>query len=170
MQIFSLLVSFTEKCLRYLLIVLMALLVLDVLWQVITRFILSTPSSFTEELSRFLLIWIGLLGAALAYKDSMHLGLDILTKDLTGKKKLYSDLLVHVLVAIFAIVVLIVGGGNLVSLTLSLNQVSASMGILMGYVYVALPLSGALILLYSMDFVVRDIQAYTSGQHTAVSE
>lgn len=170
MQIFSLLVSFTEKCLRYLLIVLMALLVLDVLWQVITRFILSNPSSFTEELSRFLLIWIGLLGAALAYKDSMHLGLDILTKDLTGKKKLYSDLLVHVLVAIFAIVVLIVGGGNLVSLTLSLNQVSASMGILMGYVYVALPLSGALILLYSMDFVVRDIQAYTSGQHTAVSE
>lgn len=170
MQIFSLLVSFTEKCLRYLLIVLMALLVLDVLWQVITRFILSNPSSFTEELSRFLLIWIGLLGAALAYKDSMHLGLDILTKDLTGKKKLYSDLLVHVLVAIFAIVVLIVGGGNLVGLTLSLNQVSASMGILMGYVYVALPLSGALILLYSMDFVVRDIQAYASGQHTAVSE
>ena len=160
MQLFSTIVAATEKCLRYVLIALMALLVLDVLWQVITRFVMANPSSFTEELSRFLLIWIGLLGSALAYKDGMHLGLDILTKNLTGKNKLYSDLLVHVLVAIFAVVVMIIGGGNLVGLTLLLDQVSASMGILMGYVYVVIPISGALILLYCIDFIIQDLKVF----------
>ena len=53
------------KVLSLFLIFLMAVIVLDVTWQVFTRFILKDPSSFTEELAGFLLIWIGLLGASL---------------------------------------------------------------------------------------------------------
>ncbi len=55
----------------------MAAIVLVVTWQVFSRFIIQSPSSFTEELSRFLLIWIGILGAAYAYKTKAHLGLDL---------------------------------------------------------------------------------------------
>jgi TRAP-type C4-dicarboxylate transport system permease small subunit len=70
-----------------LLIVLMAAIVLDVTWQVITRFILKNPSSFTEELAGFLLIWIGLLGASHALYTKSHLGIDILTYKLEGLKR-----------------------------------------------------------------------------------
>ena len=57
----SKLIHWLEKILA----TLMGLLVIDVIWQVSTRFILNNPSSFTDELARFLLIWLGLLGAAL---------------------------------------------------------------------------------------------------------
>ena len=46
------------------LVFLMALMVINVLWQVASRFILGSPSSFTDELARYLMIWIGILGAA----------------------------------------------------------------------------------------------------------
>ena len=46
--------------------VLMAAMVLNVLWQVFTRFVLRNPSSFTEEAARYMMIWVGLLGSAYA--------------------------------------------------------------------------------------------------------
>ena len=48
-----------DKILELTLIASMSLLVIDVPWQVFSRFILQDPSSFTEELARFLLIWVG---------------------------------------------------------------------------------------------------------------
>ena len=55
-----------DKGLELSLIFLMAFLVVDVLWQVLSRYILVSPSSVTDELAGYLLIWVGLLGAALA--------------------------------------------------------------------------------------------------------
>ena len=67
----SKLIHWLEKILA----TLMGLLVVDVIWQVATRFILNNPSSFTDELARFLLIWLGLLGAALVSGHRMHLAI-----------------------------------------------------------------------------------------------
>ena len=53
-----------DKGLELSLIFLMAFLVVDVLWQVLSRYILVSPSSVTDELAGYLLIWVGLLGAA----------------------------------------------------------------------------------------------------------
>ena len=64
------------------LILLMLLLVGSVLWQVISRYVFASPSSWTEEIARFLLIWISLSGAVYAFRTGMHLGLDILPKKL----------------------------------------------------------------------------------------
>ena len=89
------------KILANILIVLMAAMVLDVTWQVFTRFILRDPSSFTEELARFLLIWIGVLGAAYALKTKAHLGIDILTYKLKGVKKQVVDILVFSIIILF---------------------------------------------------------------------
>ena len=52
--------SFLEKAL----ILIMSLMVVNVLWQVFSRYLLTNPSSFTDELARYLMIWIGVLGAA----------------------------------------------------------------------------------------------------------
>ena len=59
-------------------IVLMSVMVIDVSWQVASRFVFRAPSSFTEELAGFLLIWIGLLGAAYGFPTRAHLGIDLL--------------------------------------------------------------------------------------------
>lgn len=138
--------------LRILLAIMMALLVVDVTWQVLTRFVLPQPSSFTEEVARFLLIWISLLGGAYAYREHSHLGFDLIVRNLSAAKAKLIFQLCCLLVAIFAITVLIVGGLNLVHLTWTLGQHSAVLDVPMAGVYMVLPLSGVLFVLYSFYF------------------
>ncbi|RLI99963.1 MAG: TRAP transporter small permease, partial [Candidatus Aenigmatarchaeota archaeon] len=104
------------KYLKYFLMGLMALIVLDVSWQIFTRFILQNSSSWTEEMARFLLIWIGLLGASYALKTKAHLGIDIFTYKLTGVKKQVVEILVYTFVVLFAFFIMIIGGIRLVYL------------------------------------------------------
>ncbi|OUS71043.1 C4-dicarboxylate ABC transporter permease [Pseudoalteromonas sp. A601] len=141
-----------DRSLRVLLAIMMALLVVDVTWQVLTRFVLPQPSSFTEEVARFLLIWISLLGGAYAYREHSHLGFDLIVRNLSEAKAKVVFQLCCLLVAIFAITVLIIGGLNLVNLTWTLGQHSAVLNVPMAGVYIVLPLSGLLFLLYSIYF------------------
>ena len=143
------------KVLSIILIILMAVMVLDVTWQVFTRFILKHPSGFTEELAGFLLIWIGLLGASYAYRSKAHLGIDILTTKLTGVKRLTSEILVSVIVFLFALFILVIGGLRLVDIVFTLRQISPSMGVPMGYIYSVLPITGILFMYYSVVFILE---------------
>jgi len=146
--------SVLTKILGVILITLMAAMVLDVSWQVFTRFILKDPSSFTEELAGFLLIWIGLLGASYAYYTRAHLGIDILTSKLTGVNRRIVDITIHTLVLLFSLFILVVGGYRLVNLTFTLNQISPALGISMGYIYLVLPLTGILMMYFSIHFIL----------------
>ncbi|MEL0604152.1 TRAP transporter small permease [Pseudoalteromonas undina] len=141
-----------DSFLRILLALMMALLVIDVTWQVLTRFVLPQPSSFTEEVARFLLIWISLLGGAYAYREQSHLGFDLIVRNLSAAKAKVVFQVCCLLVAIFAITVLIIGGLNLVHITWTLGQHSAVLNLPMAGVYSVLPLSGLLFLLYSTYF------------------
>ena len=145
-----------DRIVEIFLCLLMVFLVLNVSWQVITRFILPEPSSYTEEVARFLLMWIGLLGAAYAYRKKMHLGIDIISEKLQGRAKYVTTLFVYFLTLLVAIAVLIDGGMNLVLLTLELNQFSSSLGLPMGLIYLCLPLSGFLIVLYTLEMLLID--------------
>ena len=142
----------TDKIVRLILVLLMSLLILDVFWQVIARFFMSKPSSFTEEVARFLLIWISLLGATYAYRLNSHLGFDLFVNTLSEKNAISVFKLCCLLVFIFAVLVLLVGGINLVNMTWSLEQRSPVLNIPMAYIYSVIPLSGLLFILYSAWF------------------
>jgi TRAP-type C4-dicarboxylate transport system permease small subunit len=142
-------VEIVDKAVRALLAALLAVMVASVTWQIVSRYALSSPSSWTEELARFMLIWIGLVGGAYAYRRGMHLGLELLAERLEGRARALHAALVHTAVAIFAVFVLVGGGANLVALTFELSQYSPALGLPMAVVYCALPLSGVLLLLYA---------------------
>jgi len=152
-------VNSVTRVLSWFLMTLMALIVFDVTWQVFTRFVLQNSSSWTEEMARFLLIWIGLLGATYTLHTRMHLGIDILTYKLIGTKKKIIEVVIYILVALFALIIMVIGGFKLMNMTFQLNQISASMGIKMGYVYFVLPLSGVMMIFYSLDFIVKALKA-----------
>ncbi|WP_017730504.1 TRAP transporter small permease [Nafulsella turpanensis] len=139
-----------DKTLFWLLVVLMGLMVINVLWQVASRFILQSPSSFTDELSRYLLIWVGILGASYVTGQKMHLAIDIFPNSLKGKKQRRLNIFINIVVALFAFFAMVWGGFNLMYITLKLEQTSASLGIPLGYVYMVIPLSGLLIIYYSI--------------------
>lgn len=130
--------------------ILMAVMVLNVLWQVASRYIFRSPSSFTDELAGYLLIWVGLLGASYVAGKKLHLAIDILPEKLEGKKERNLNVLINTLVGLFAFFVMVWGGIKLVYITLTLEQTSAALNIPLGYVYLVVPLSGLFIIYYSI--------------------
>lgn len=144
-----------DKTLSTILIFLMGIMVLTIVWQVFTRFVTNDPSVFTDELSRYLLIWVGILGGAYTYSVKRHLALELIMPKLNDRNKMYLGIFVNLLVITFSSVVLIYGGGGLVETTLKYNQTSPGLFIgdhhlLIGYVYVVVPLSGILINYYGL--------------------
>lgn len=133
---------------------LMLLMVLDVSWQVLSRFVLRDPSSVSEELARFLLIWIGMLGAAYAYRKYAHLGLDIVTARLEGSKKILAERFSDIVSLAFAAIIMVFGGLKIVLLTLELNQISPALEVKIGYVYSIIPISGLLICLFAVERII----------------
>ncbi|MCT4586958.1 MAG: TRAP transporter small permease [Carboxylicivirga sp.] len=142
-----------DKILEYILIGLMGLLVIDVLWQVMSRYILTSPSSFTDELAGFLLIWVGVLGSAYVAGQKQHLAIDLLIQksSLTNQKRL--NLIINISIALFALFVMVVGGTWLSLTRFQFNVSSAALHLPLGYVYLILPISGLLILYYSVYFI-----------------
>ncbi len=147
-----------DSVLAWLLIVLMFVAVVNVLWQVFTRWVLNDPSSYTEELARYLLIWIGLLGAGYAAGKKMHLAIDLLPNKLVGARRNALEILIDGLILAFAILVMVIGGYRLMSLTLFMGQQSAALGIQLGWVYSVIPLSGAVIAFYAVMAILDRIQ------------
>lgn len=147
-----------DVILKWLLVLIMAAMTLNVLWQVFSRFILQNPSSYTEELARYMLIWIGLLGASYVSGQKMHLAIDLLSTKLKGKNKSMLEIVIQLFVLLFAFFVMVVGGIRLVQITLTLNQISAALQIPLGYVYTVVPISGSLMVFYSIYYMVQEFR------------
>lgn len=152
-----------QTLLEWAVIVIMGVLVLDVLWGVFSRYVLGAQSRWTEELAIFLLIWVSLLGASVAYASKSHLGVDYFVGKLDSQAQRLTELLVHLIVIAFAASAFIAGGWALVSKTLAAGQVSPALGIKMGYVYLAVPITGVFFLL----FAAENIAELISGRPTA---
>ena len=140
-----------------------AILVVDVLWQVCSRYVFSSPSSWTEELATFLLIWVGLLGAAVAFREHAHLGIEYLPARMSPRIQCAVEVLALASTALFCVLVLVYGGATLVIRTVSLLQTSPALGLPMGYVYLALPVGGFFMTVYSLQFLTARLSHVPSA-------
>ena len=150
-----------DRFLEYILIAIMAVLVLDVLWQVVSRYLVRSPSSFTDELARFLLIWVGILGAAYATGQKLHLAIDVLINKFNERYRKITDYMIHGLIALFALTVMVIGGFVLITILLKSGNISAALSIPIGYVYSVIPLSGILIIYYALFEIFSRETTYT---------
>ena len=144
-----------SRILEWILIVIFALLVLDVLFQVFSRYLLGTSFTWTEEFARFALIWMTILGAAYLNGTQEHLSMDFLYQKLSSSNQKKVATLIEVLVFLFAFVVMVIGGLNLVYTTLHLEQLSGTLRIPLGYVYAIMPFSGFLIMCFSVYHISK---------------
>ncbi|MBN9672595.1 TRAP transporter small permease [Roseibium aggregatum] len=130
-----------------------AVLVACVVWQVVSRYLLQSPSTVTDEMARFLFIWVALLGGAYTFGRRRHLAIDLLPVITTGRARLLVNGLIIAAVAFFAGIVMVYGGIDLVGRTLETGQVSPALRLPMGLIYVAIPFSGLCILYYCLTFL-----------------
>lgn len=127
---------------------LLAGMIVMVTWQVISRYILNDPSTFTEETLRFGVIWLSLIGAAFVTGKGKHMSVDLLKDSFSKPAQRIINILIQVGFLAFAGAVLIFGG--LRAVNIAWYQTSAVLQVPMGAVYAALPITGVLIVLYSL--------------------
>ena len=149
--------SWMTKLLEFLLIVAVGLLVIDVVWGVFTRYAMGQQANWTEELARFLLVWVTLLGGAVAFGTKGHLGVDYFVAKLHVDARKAMAIISHLIVLFFAVAIFLYGGGRVVSDALAMEQMTPALGWRMGYVYLALPISGVFIVLYTIENLVETI-------------
>lgn len=158
------LVKYINRGLAAFTISLSTFLVFCVVWQVLSRYVIGKPSTVTDELARYLFMWVALIGAAYTTGLKRHLAIDLLTMKLKGKRKLINEIVIQIAIALFSFVVLVYGGTQLALKTLATGQLTPALGLEMGYIYACLPISGALMIFYSVVFAVDRIKQLTSSE------
>lgn len=143
------------RIMEIILVSIFGLLVIDVLGQVFSRYVLNTSFAFTEELARFSLIWLSILGAAYLSGKREHLSMDFLYQKFSGKNRKKVLIFIELCIFSFALIVMVIGGFNLVYTTLHLGQLSGTLRIPLGYIYAILPVSGLFIMLFSVYHTIK---------------
>lgn len=155
-----------DKVLYWITVVLFALLVVIVVWQIFSRQVLNDPSTWTEEGARLTFVWLGLFAAAFVFGERGHIAVEYAARKLPlGGEKVLS-ILVQLVVLLFAVVVLVWGGWRAAD-NAWLQNLSA-LPFTLGQMYLALPVSGVLIAFYSLYYiqgVARGTQA-PYGDHS----
>ena len=139
--------------LEKILIMILGIMVINVSWQVFSRYVLANPSSFTDELARYLMIWLGVMGTAYVSGKKLHVAIDILPDKLSPKRQVKLKKIINLIIILFATLIFVVGGSKLVYLSYILGQKSAALQIPLYVVYLCIPLSGLCIVFFKMcDF------------------
>lgn len=136
------------KALGFVIIFLFAAMTLIGAYQIITRYFFNKPSTISEELLTYTFAWMSLLASAYVFGKRDHMRMSFLADKITGPVKKYLQFAIEILTFAFAAVVMVYGGCSITKLTMI--QTTASLQIPMGYVYIVLPISGILIMLFSM--------------------
>lgn len=131
---------------------LLAGMIVLVTWQVVSRYLLNDPSTFTEETLRFGVIWLSLIGAAYVTGKGKHMSVDLIKDMMSPAAQRTINILIQIGFLAFAGAVLIFGG--LRAVNIAWYQTSAVLQVPMGAVYAALPVTGILIVLYSLLNIV----------------
>jgi TRAP-type C4-dicarboxylate transport system permease small subunit len=145
------------------------ILVIDVLLGVFTRKILGDQIRWTEELARFLLVWISFLGGAIAYLDDKHLGVDLLVDRIDPSARRLAKVVTHSLVFAFALFVMGIGGTQLVIDRFDSGQVLSALQINKAWFYLAVPVSGYVISLFALGNVIAFVMGSPASDETEVA-
>lgn len=160
---------FTAVSIGWVAIAVFLILVIDVLLGVFTRKILGDQIRWTEELARFLLVWIAFLGGAIAYLDDKHLGVDLLVDRFDPSARRLARIITHGLVFAFALFVMGIGGTQLVIDRFDSGQVLSALQINKAWFYLAVPVSGFVISLFALGNVIAFAMGNQSSDEKEVS-
>ena len=140
------LIWFFMHPLEMLLCLLMAAIVVVTFAQVVFRYALENPLSWSEETARFLFMWLTMLGAAYAFKLKSHFALTFLTRRLNETRKKILSSLITLVLSIF--LVIFIWKGFYLIFTVAIDQIAPATQIPVAVPYLSGPVGGILILYY----------------------
>jgi len=137
-----------DKLIAGLLIFIVAAMTVLVTYQVVIRYVFDSPSAISEVLSRYLFIWLILIGSAYVFGHKEHMSIPFVKNKFSEKAQTYIEMFTELATGIFAISIMVIGGYG--SAIRQMWQLDSALQIPMGMIYMAIPISGALIIFYSL--------------------
>jgi|SRR5699024_4187767 len=138
-----------EKILKVIIVTFLMIMTCVVTLQILTRYFMQNPLGWSEEVTRYLFIYLTFLAASLGVRHGIHIGVDILTERLSGVSKKILHLFVNALLILF--ILLLIYYGTVLSID-NWSQKSPSLSLPMGIFYAAIPIGSIL----SLFFVVEN--------------
>lgn len=132
---------------------LFAVLVLDVLLGIVSRYGFGSQVEWTEELACYLLIWLGLTGAAAAFAKKSHLGLDVVVSCFPAVARRKTEIVSCLVCLAFTAIVFLYGGGHLVIRAFAIYRVSPALQLPDGFVFLALPVAGVFMTIFQLELL-----------------
>ena len=117
-------------------------------YQIVTRYFFNRPSTISEELLTYSFTWMSLLASTYVFGKRDHMRMGFMADKLTGPARRYLEVFIDALSFFFAGVVMVYGGISITKLTMI--QITASLRISMGWIYIIVPIAGLLIMVFSV--------------------
>jgi TRAP-type transport system small permease protein len=147
--------DYLAKVAEFIMVSLATLMVVLVSYQVFQRYVLHYTPPWSEELSVYLMIWFGIIGIAVGVRRNAHMALHFFADLMPLKVQNVLTYVRYVLILIYT-GFLTVEGMKMVELTMS--QRSPAMGMPVGFVYLALPVSMVLIIIFTLETLGKTIR------------
>jgi TRAP-type C4-dicarboxylate transport system permease small subunit len=141
---------------EWLCLVLMAALALDLMLGVFSRYVLFSTFTWYDEIARLCFVWVVFLGAAVGVKRGAHFGLHLLVDKLPERARCLAAFVTPLVIITFSCVLVVQG---LAFLEIGRFQQLPVMGISKVWIYAAMPVGGALMILYSLQSLWRMVRS-----------
>ena len=145
---------------EYFLLLLGVSMTATVILQVFCRYALNHSLFWSEELARYLLVWLTFIGATVAYHRNMHPWVDVVFKRLQRKNRSRVRQFVHVVSLIFFLILIWYGFSFAYFIR---AQTTPALSLPKWLVFSIIPLCGLLFTLHCMAFLYRGSQQKTSS-------
>jgi len=143
----------SEKVVQVTLVGMVAIMTVIIIIQVFMRYLFLFSLSWSEEVARYLMIWVSFLGASIALKYGFHIGVEFITNRIPEKIRGWVHLVAKIGILIFLIYFTI--GGFRISWAVR-DQDSPALLFSMAYAYLAAPVGGLFMILQLLNLLVED--------------
>jgi TRAP-type C4-dicarboxylate transport system permease small subunit len=166
MQLLRTVNAFFNKYLSMLIAAAFALMTVLIFAQVLCRYVLQAPLSWSEELARYIFIWLTFFGASVAFYERTHINVSYFVEHIRNVRTRALLMFTADLLCLWFLWVFVKDGFVVASRVLALGQVSSSMGFLpVGAVYLAVPVGSLFMGLNVLYHTLEHIQLIIDPNH-----
>ena len=149
---------------------LLAIITVTVFIQIVARYVFHQSLFWSEELVRYLFIWMVMFGFSVGVQFNKHIRIRMLLDRFSPSAQSVINIIVNILFMIYAVVIAIVGI-RIVFTFITFNQYSPAMQIPMHYVYLACPVGFGLTTIRLIHATVLEVKSLTGkGKKGETSE
>ncbi len=154
--------EFLDRIVLFFIALLSVPLVMIVLYAVFMRYVLNSAPTWSEEIARYLMVWMSLMAISAAMRRGQHIGLTFVIEKTGPRLRKFIDLLAYALILLFFVVLLVKG----IDMTIFVApQRSPSVNIPMWIPYLSVPVAGFLMVIQTLTLIFKQFESQKELQN-----